>query len=366
MAGNANNYARAGVDLEGVAIVKEQIKTLVQATHDENVLGRPGLFAALYRIGPYVFAASVDGVGTKLKIAQDMGANALRGVGRDLVNHCVNDILCQGARPVFFMDYFAQDRLREGEVLWVIEGVVEACLSAGINPEKIPLIGGETAQMLGVFKGGQADLVGFILGLVEEDKIIDGAEIKPGDKIIGLPSLGLHTNGYSLARRIVEERVGSPPDVWTLDIETDEFQGQLGQALLQPHKNYLRAVFPLLEQDFGAGIHGIAHITGGGLPGNIDRVLPPNCQALIRLGSWPVLPIFQYIQRLGDIPATEMYQVFNMGIGMVLIVSPDSTEAIFGALADMNEPAYLIGEIAEGRNSVNFYSLKEDEENGGS
>ncbi len=342
------DYKNAGVNIQRSDEVKKEIARLVRLTYNKDVLAGVGSFGAMYDSGPFVLVASIDGAGTKIVIAKEM--NSLEVIGRDLVNHSINDILCQGATtPLFFMDYIAQGKLDGQEIEDLITGMVFSCKEAGI----IALIGGETAQMPGIYKEGMLDTVGVIIGKVERNKIIDGSKIKPGDMIIGLPSSGPHTNGYSLIRKIFSEKLGWSPYFWSFWIE--ELGGRLGKALLKPHRSYLQSVSLLLNQ---FEIHGIAHITGGGLAGNIVRVLPEGCQAQIRLGSWPVLPIFRYIQKEGRVSNEEMYQVFNMGIGMVLIVSREISTEIYKFLWDNNELCYFIGEIFAGEKEVIFLSRK--------
>lgn len=336
-------YKQAGVDITEASVIKKKIKEIAEKTYNKKVLAGVGPFGALYDLGGgKVLVSSTDGVGTKIEIAKAMGF--YRSSGIDIVNHCVNDILCQGAKPLFFLDYIAQDRLRDTEVIQIIEGMASACLEA-----KIPLIGGELAQMPDIYLEGKSDIAGTIIGLVGKKQVINGAKIRPGDKIIGLPSTGPHTNGYSLIRKIFSEKFNWLPNhFWHLRIE--ELDCRLGDAVLQPHRSYLKPVSLLLKNRFE--IHGIAHITGGGLPGNIIRILPGNCQAWIRPGSWPVPPIFQYIQKQGEVSSREMYQVFNMGVGMVLIVSRETSEEIHKFLWADNEPRYFIGEIVKGKKEV--------------
>lgn len=319
-------YKETGVDIQGSGQVKNAIKKLAGKTRNRNVLAGVGLFGGLYDLGNgMVLVVSIDGAGTKIELARQLGK--LQSIGTDIVNHCINDILCMGAKPLFFLDYIAQDQLRSQEVIQLVEGMTSACLKAGL-----PLIGGELAQMPDIYSEGKSDAVGMITGLVEKKRIIDGGKIKPGDRIIGLPSVGPHTNGYSLIRKIFP---------------------QPQSHLLSPHRSYLRPVSFLLAEGFD--IRGIAHITGGGLSGNIVRILPKNCQAQIRLDSWPILPIFQYIQRKGNVPAKEMRQVFNMGIGMVLIVPREiATAACHSLWYKHKELCYFIGEIILGRKGVKF------------
>lgn len=365
-------YQRSGVNIQGSGEVKKVIKKLAETTYHSQVLAGVGPFGALYSLGGQkVLVISTDGIGTKLEIARALGNFRLIGV--DIVNHCINDILCSGAKPLFFVDYIAQDKLRAEQAIQLVEGMVSACLEA-----EIPLIGGELAQMPGIYLEGESDVVGTILGLVKKDQIIDGSKIEPGDKIIGLSSTGLHTNGFSLIREIFSEKFSwLPRHFWHLRIE--ELNSRLSDAVFQPHKSYLKPVSRLLNKRFeihphtkrthtpsldtksantryGVGIHGMAHITGGGLPGNIVRILPNGCQAQIRLESWPVPAIFQYIQKQGNISTKEMYQVFNMGIGLVLIVPRETSGGIERILWANSQPCYLMGKIVKGKRRVEFVS----------
>ena len=303
-------YARAGVDIDLGNRLKRHIQLLVKRTHGVQVLGKiggfSGLFAPNFRgMHEPVLVASIDGVGTKLKIAFAM--NKHDTVGGDLVNHCVNDIAVLGAQPLFFLDYIGCEKLEPRIFHQLLRGLSRACRSAGCA-----LLGGETAQMPRMYRKGEYDLAGCIVGVVDRAKIIDGSNIKPGDAILGLGSNGLHTNGYSLARKILLEtmglKIGSYPPGWNITV---------GEELLRLHKNYQ----PLLARVPSGVIKGLAHITGGGLIDNLPRILPNNCNAVIDTKSWRVPRIFQTLQQKGNVDAEEMYQVFNMGIGMVAIVS---------------------------------------------
>jgi phosphoribosylformylglycinamidine cyclo-ligase len=304
------SYARAGVDVDLGNKLKRQIQSFVRQTHGPQVLAKIGGFGGLFRANfpgmrDPVLVASMDGVGTKLKIAFAMKKHET--VGADLVNHCVNDIAVLGARPLFFLDYIGCEKLEPGVFNQLIRGFSRACRSAGCA-----LIGGETAQMPGMYQKGEYDLVGCIVGVVDRARIIDGSKIRPGDAILGLHSSGLHTNGYSLARRILFERM-------RLNVRS-RFPGSkktLGEELLQVHKNYQ----PLLAKVPRDMIKGLAHITGGGLIDNLPRILPNDCDAVINTATWRPPRIFQILHRNGEVDLKEMYQVFNMGIGMVAIVS---------------------------------------------
>ena len=303
-------YARAGVDVDLGNRLKRGIQSLVRQTHGPQVLGKIGGFGGLFRASfpgmrEPVLVASMDGVGTKLKIAFAM--NKHDTVGMDLVNHCVDDIAVLGARPLFFLDYIGCERLEPGVFRQLLRGFSRACRAAGCA-----LLGGETAQMPRIYRNGEYDLAGCIVGVVDRTKIIDGSNIKPGDVVVGLASYGLHTNGYSLARKILFEKMrlkpSSPLPASTITV---------GEELLRVHRNYQ----PLLAKIPAGVIKGLAHITGGGLIDNLPRILPPNCDAVIETKSWRVPSIFQILQKNGKVDAQEMYQVFNMGIGMVAIVA---------------------------------------------
>ena len=311
-------YAGAGVDVDLANKLKRGITALVRQTHGPQVLGNIGGFGGLFRASfpgmrEPVLVASVDGVGTKLKIAFAMDKHDT--VGADLVNHCVNDIAVLGARPLFFLDYIGCERLEPRVFQQLLRGFSRACRDAGCA-----LLGGETAQMPGVYRKGEYDLAGCIVGVVERNKIVDGRTIRPGDVILGLASNGLHTNGYSLARKILLEKMRLKPSS-RLPSSTIT----VGEELLRVHKNYQ----PLLAKIPAGVIKGLAHITGGGLIDNLPRILPPNCDAVIETKNWRVPHIFQMLQKNGNVDREEMYQVFNMGIGMVAIVAePNAKRAV--------------------------------------
>ena len=309
-------YARAGVDVDLGNLVKTRIQSRVKSTHGPEVLGKIGGFGGLFApdfsgMREPVLVASVDGVGTKLKIAFAM--NRHDTVGADLVNHCINDIAVLGARPLFFLDYIGAERLEPPVFDQILAGFAKACREGGCA-----LIGGETAQMPGMYRKGEYDLAGCIVGVVDRATMIDGSRIKPGDVVLGLPSNGLHTNGYSLARKILLEKMRLK-----LDANIDGLKSSLGDELLRTHKNYQ----PLLAKLPQETLHGIAHITGGGLIDNLPRVLPKNCDAVIETGSWRVPAIFELLEQNGRVDREEMYQVFNMGIGMAVIVSAQDAKA---------------------------------------
>jgi len=320
-------YAIAGVDVFLANKVKKIVAQQAQATFRPEVIGS-GLFGSMFQLKGYdepVLVSSTDGVGTKLKIASLSGKNDT--VGMDIVNHCVNDILCCGAEPLFFLDYIAMGKLRPKQIEAIISGMVRACQEAGCS-----LIGGETAEMPGIYSQENYDLVGFIVGVVEKKDIIDGSSIAPDDVILGLPSSGLHTNGYSLARRIFD----IDANLSCLNKFYPELGKRLGEELLQVHRCYYPQLKPALPL-----IKGIAHITGGGFIGNIPRVLPQDIAAHLHKDSWDIPPIFKLIQEKGAIEEAEMYRVFNMGIGMTIVCSPQQVAQIVTILPQ----AKVIGEI---------------------
>lgn len=308
-----DKYAAAGVDINAADSVKKEIGKLAQASFTPGVLAGPGLFGGLFELKGFknpVLVSSMDGVGTKLKLA--VALDSYDTVGMDIVNHSVNDILTCGAEPLFFLDYIAMGCLAPEKIKAVVKGMSTACQAVGCA-----LIGGETAEMPGLYLGDDFDLVGTIVGAVEKDRIVNGQDIVPGDVILGLDSSGLHTNGYSLARRVMGESKE------TLQTFYPELGKTLGQALLEPHRCYFKEIKPLLPL-----IKGLAHITGGGFPGNVPRVMPQGVTARFDTGAWTVPQIFRLIQQKGGISRDEMYHVFNMGIGMVIIASPEKAKII--------------------------------------
>lgn len=325
-------YRAAGVDLDAADRVVEIISNQARATFRPEVLSDLGFFGGLFELGDYeqpVLVSSTDGVGTKLKIACALERHDTIGI--DLVNHCVNDILTCGAAPLFFHDYIAMSKLRPRTVESIVKGMADACKAVGCA-----LLGGETAEMPGLYLGGEYDLVGFIVGIVEKKAMINGKAVTAGDVLIGLPSSGLHTNGYSLVRKVFN--IDEDPSC--LNRFYPKLGHTLGEELLEPHRCYYRQVESFLPQ-----IKGLAHITGGGLPGNLSRILPQGLAARLEAGSWTVPPIFPLIQEQGNIDKGEMYRVFNMGIGMVLACSPGDVGWLTKAMAD----ARLIGEVVEGK-----------------
>jgi phosphoribosylformylglycinamidine cyclo-ligase len=335
-------YADAGVNIDAGNEAVLRMKEHIRSTFTSGVLADVGAFGGMFALDKAatsepVLVASIDGVGTKLKVAQMVGKHDT--IGRDLVWHCVNDILVQGAHPLFFLDYFGTGRLDPLVAADVVKGMAEGCRSVNCA-----LLGGETAEMPGMYAEGEYDLAGCIIGLVERGKIINGSRVAVGDALIGLASDGLHTNGYSLARRVLFERAGLPVERYFPDLGTT-----LGDALLAPHRCYAPALLPLLDE---FDIHAMAHITGGGFYDNIPRVLPADCQATVERRSWTPPALFRMIQELGNIPDPEMYRTFNMGIGMVVIAPPDQALILIERLNAAGERAVLIGNIVRGSHEV--------------
>jgi len=331
-------YASAGVDIDAANRATEKIKELARTTFNARTLSEIGSFGGMFdgafpQMRQPVLVASADGVGTKLKIAFATGIHDT--VGRDLVNHCVNDILVQGARPLFFLDYVATGKLAPETITGIIEGITNGCRENGCV-----LLGGETAEMPGFYAAGEYDVAGFIVGVVDREKIIDGREIASGDVVLGLPAVGLHTNGYSLARKLFFETAGFEPSSYL-----EPLGETVGSALLRSHVSYLRDLDPLLDAGV---IKGLAHITGGGLLENIPRILPEGMHVEIQRGSWPVLPIFKLMQQIGNIEEAEMFRTFNMGIGMVLVCAAAQALQIKRAAGQI----YEIGRVVKGDRSV--------------
>lgn len=335
-------YKDSGVDIDAQDEALRRIKRALHGTRTPGVLADLGAFGGLYAldlsgIGAPVLVSSCDGVGTKLRIAFETGIH--HTVGRDLVNHCVDDILVQGARPLFFMDYVATAKLEPDVLASVVDGIARGCREAGCA-----LLGGETAEMPGFYAAGTYDLAGFIVGIVDRARIVDGSGIVPGDVLVGLPSAGLHTNGYSLARKIAFEVADL-----AVDSHVDELGGTVGEAFLREHRSY-RSV---LEVPLSRGIvRGLAHITGGGLTDNVPRILPPGTAARIERGSWPVPALFRWLQREGRVLDPEMLRTFNMGIGMVAVVSPGDLETLEADLDAVGEPHFRIGNVVGGDGRV--------------
>jgi phosphoribosylformylglycinamidine cyclo-ligase len=339
-------YAQAGVDIDAANDAVGRMKAHIRATLTPGVLTETGSFGGMFALSALgamhdpVLVSSIDGVGTKLKIAFATGRHG--SIGKDLVSHCVNDILVQGARPLFFLDYFGTGRLEPSVAAKVVRGLADGCRAAGCA-----LIGGETAEMPGLYAAGEYDLAGCIVGIVERAKIVDGSRVKLGDLVIGLASDGLHTNGYSLARQALLEDAGM-----ALDAPVPQLGGAtLADALLWPHRCYAPSVLPLLDLS-PTPIKAMAHLTGGGFTDNIPRVLPDGIGVRIDTNAWTVPPLFRLIQAAGSVAEAEMFRVFNMGIGFVLIVAPDAAEETLARLNASGETAYKLGEVIEGNGVV--------------
>ncbi|MDP1572591.1 MAG: phosphoribosylformylglycinamidine cyclo-ligase [Vicinamibacterales bacterium] len=338
------DYKASGVDIDAGHETVRRIKNLARATHTPGVLSEIGSFGGLFSLAPGgwrdpVLVSSADGVGTKLKVAFLAGEH--RTIGLDLVNHCVNDILVQGAVPLFFLDYLATGRLSPDVAEQIVTGLARGCRENGCA-----LLGGETAEMPGFYADGEYDVAGFIVGAVERDALIDGRSIRAGDVLIGLPSTGLHTNGYSLARKIVFDRLGL-----SVDSHVPELGETAGEALLRPHRSYLDAMKPLV----GTGvIKGMAHITGGGITDNLPRVFPEGLGAVVRRDAWIVPPLFRWLQQAGDVPEADMRRACNMGIGLIVVVSPDEAAAVAAGLVSRGEAPVTIGEMVAGLEGVTY------------
>ena len=336
-------YRDAGVDIDAASQAKTRIKKLARSTFSPRVLSEVGAFGGFFSLKGLprdaVLVSSVDGVGTKLKVA--FALHSHHTVGADLVNHCVNDIAVHGAAPLYFLDYLATGKLHPRVVTEVVGGLARACRKVGCA-----LIGGETAEMPGFYPEGEYDLAGCIVGWVRRSRIIDGRSIRPGDVILGLPSLGLHTNGYSLARKVLLEQEGLP-----LTEPIPALGRALGDELLAPHRCYWPAVQPLLARRW---LKGVVHITGGGITDNTPRILPLGTQAEICRGSWPVLPIFELIAKLGNVPEDDMRRTFNMGLGLLLIVAGRDLAKVSAALKKRREKFWTVGRIVRGRPSVRY------------
>jgi len=339
-------YRDAGVDIDAASQAKARIKQLARRTFSKRVLREVGAFGGFFSLQGLprdaVLVSSVDGVGTKLKIA--FALNRHDTVGADLVNHCVNDIAVHGAAPLFFLDYLATGKLRPSVVTEVVAGLARACRQVGCA-----LVGGETAEMPGFYPAEEYDLAGCIVGWVRRKRILDGSTIRPGDAILGLPSLGLHTNGYSLARKVLLEQEGLH-----LTEHIPELGRTLGDELLAPHHCYWPAVQPLLARGW---LKGLVHITGGGITDNTPRILPEGTQAEVLLGSWPVLPIFELIAKWGNVPKDDMLRTFNMGLGLLLIVSPRNLAKVASVLKKRREKFWTVGHIVRGRPSVRYVDV---------
>jgi len=337
-------YADAGVDIERATRTKQRIRYLAHKTFTRNVLSEIGGFGGMYaldmkRYKDPVLVSSVDGVGTKLKVAFEMKLH--HTVGGDLVNHCVNDIAVQGAAPLFFMDYLATGRLDPEVAEAVVTGIADACKQNGCS-----LIGGETAEMPGFYPEGEYDLAGFIVGVVDRERIITGKDVQIGDVLVGLPSAGLHTNGYALARKLFFEIARYSPETYVNDLHN-----KAGAELMRPHKSYWPVMKKLID---GEAVAAMAHITGGGITENLPRVLPKGMGALIETGSWPMLPVFDHLMALGNISRDEMMRTFNMGIGMILVVPTKKFKKVQTILDRAGEKGYTIGRVVKGDRKVAY------------
>lgn len=339
-------YARAGVDIDLGNKVKATLPQLLASTHRREVMGKVGGFGGLFALNTRqyeqpILVSSVDGVGTKLKIAFAMDRHDT--IGEDLVNHCVNDIAVLGAEPLFFLDYLGTGKLEPHVFTEIIKGFARGCAA-----NRCSLIGGETAQMPGFYQAGEYDVSGTIVGVVDKPRMLDGKTIRPGDVVIGLEASGLHTNGYSLARKIFFDDLKLKPKT-----RVAELGNTIGDEMLKVHVSYGMLVQAMLKKFNRDGqpraIKGLAHITGGGFVDNIPRVLPKKCDVVIRKGSWDMLPIFKMIEAKGGVPDEELYQVFNMGIGMTVIVAQDKADAVMKFVRAQKQKAWFIGEVVKGR-----------------
>ena len=337
-------YAASGVDIEAKTELLKRLRPLFRSTFSDRVAGDIGAFGGFFSVRdlPYedpLLVASADSVGTKVRVAAMAGRH--QGIGYDIVAHCANDIVCQGAKPLFFLDYFATAKLEPPVMEQVVEGLAQACRKA-----ECALIGGETAELPGFYQPGDYDLVGFIVGVVDRPRRITGERVQPGDVLLGLASDGLHTNGYSLARKLFFE-----VQAMSVDAFVPELNCTLGQALLQPHRLYSPALLKLAEE---FDLRGIAHITGGGLPDNLPRCLPEGCRAVVERRRWEVPALFRLISRLGNVPEEEMFHVFNMGVGAVVVLPAAQAEAALSRLRALGETAFLLGQVEPGERGVSI------------
>jgi phosphoribosylformylglycinamidine cyclo-ligase len=341
-------YKQAGVDIEAGDRFINLIKPLVRKTFRPEVLTDLGSFGGLFRLPlrrykDPVLVSGTDGVGTKLKVAFMMDRHDT--VGIDLVAMCVNDVVVNGAEPIFFLDYLATGKLEPEKAVEIIKGIAEGCKQAGCA-----LIGGETAEMPSIYAEGEYDLAGFAVGVVEKSKVVDGRRIKLGDALVGLASSGLHSNGYSLVRKVIFEMAGL-----TVHDRISDLSRPVGEELLTPTRIYAKSLLSILrDSSLGGAIKGIAHITGGGITGNLPRILPAGCGALITRSTWEVPPIFGFLRNKGGIAEDEMYRTFNMGIGMILVVSRDKVKRLLAKATRLGEKAFLIGEIIRGSRKVSY------------
>jgi phosphoribosylformylglycinamidine cyclo-ligase len=337
-------YADSGVDIDRADRAKQRIKYLAHRTFTRGVIGEVGGFGGLFAIDKKKFrdpvlVSSVDGVGTKLKVAFMMKLH--HTVGADLVNHCVNDIAVQGASPLFFMDYLATGVLDPSVAEKVVEGIADAC-----RHNDCALIGGETAQMPGFYPEGEYDLAGFVVGIVDRSKLITGSQVEAGDVLVGLPSNGLHTNGYSLARKLFFEVEHYTPETYV-----NEIKNKVGSELMRTHKSYWPIMRKLVSAEL---VHAMAHITGGGITDNLPRVLPKGLAAVVELGTWPVPPVFTHLQKIGNVPQDDMLRTFNMGVGMVLVVPAKKYKRVETLIEKCAEKSYLIGRVVKGDRKVTY------------
>ena len=340
-------YRDAGVDIDAANEAVLRMREHIRSTFTPGVLNDVGSFGGMFALAGLtglqnpVLVSSIDGVGTKLKVAIAVGKHDT--IGRDLVNHCINDILVQGARPLFFLDYFATGRLLPNVVVDVVKGLAEGCRETGCA-----LIGGETAEMPGLYIEGDYDLAGCIVGIVDRDRIVTGARIEPGDTLVGLASSGLHTNGYSLARRIL---LDAGENSLSLYEHLPSLGRTLSEELMMTHRCYAPTVLPLLDE---FDVKGMAHITGGGFYDNIPRILPANCSATVERRTWPIPPIFSLIQERGNVPEPEMFRTFNMGIGLIMVVPAEQAPLLAHRLNAAGESAYILGNIHRGVREVDI------------
>lgn len=339
---NSQSYKDAGVDIAAKMNFVSGISGIVKKTHRKGVLSDIGGFGGLFGINECgykdpVLVSSIDGVGTKIKVAVLAGKHDTIGV--DIVSHCANDIVVQGAEPLFFFDYIGMGKMQKELADSLVEGMAKACSQVGCA-----LLGGETAELPGVYPDGEYDLVGTIVGMVERDQIVDGKKIQPGDQLIGFPSSGLHTNGYSLARKVLLDS-----GKYEVDTVVDSLGGTVGEVLLKPHRAYSKE---LLELRKSFELRGMAHITGGGFYDNIPRILPENTAVVIEKGSWKTLPVFELIQKEGDVSEVEMHHVFNMGVGMIVVVSQKEADRFIEASQKMGIDSVRVGEVTSGKREV--------------
>ncbi len=337
------SYRDAGVDIDAGDAFIDVIKPVAKRTQREGCLSGLGGFGALFEVPKNykepILVSGTDGVGTKLKLAFDL--NKHDTIGIDLVAMCVNDVIVQGAEPLFFLDYFATGKLTPDVAAQVVEGIGEGCVQANAA-----LIGGETAEMPGMYKSGEYDLAGFCVGAVEKSKIIDGTKVKAGDKLIGLASTGAHSNGYSLVRKVI--------DTYNVPLDTEIGGKPLAEAVLAPTKIYVRSILSLLKQ---VEVHALAHITGGGIPGNLNRVLPDNCHAIVDQSSWEWPALFTWMMNTANIERSEMYRTFNCGVGMILVVDAADVEQSIELLSASGETAFVVGEIKDGASEQHVHII---------